>query len=166
MTPLSTAISHQRGHRTVFARISTQLACTENELWQKLSKPRSLQFVASPILSFAPIEPGVLDGEWEVGRDYVIKLHFLKFIPLGRHTIQLVKVDRDENFISSRERGLLAPVWNHNISFQEIKPGLVSYTDEIEIRAGWLTPFIWLFAHVFYRHRQRRWKELLKDKQK
>lgn len=150
----------------MLARISTQFACTESELWQKLSKPESLQFVASPMLGFTPVEPGVLGSEWEVGRDYPLKLYFLKFIPLGRHTIQLVKVDRDQKLISSRESGLLAKVWNHDIFFQEIEPGLVSYTDEIEIRAGWLTPLIWLFAHVFYRHRQRRWKVLLRDRQK
>lgn len=149
----------------MLARISTQLECTESELWQKLSKPESLQFVASPMLAFAPIEPGVLGSEWETGRDYRLKLYFLKFIPLGRHTIQLVKVDREQNIISSRETGLLAPVWNHNIFFEEIKPSLVSYTDEIDIRAGWLTPLVWLFAQVFYRHRQRRWKVLLQKRQ-
>lgn len=147
----------------MFARISTQLACTESQLWQYIIKPDSLQFVASPILTFVPIEPGVFDGEWKVGRDYPLKLYFLKVIPLGVHTIHLVKVDKDKNLISSRESGLLARVWNHTISFQEIEPGTVSYTDEIEIRAGWLTPFIWLFAHVFYRHRQRRLKVLLKN---
>jgi len=41
--------------------------------------------------------------------------------------------------------------------------GKVSYTDEIEIQAGWLTPVIWLFAHIFYRHRQRRWKVMMKE---
>lgn len=146
----------------MIARISTHLACTEAELWQHISRPKSLQFVASPLIAFVPIDSGVLDSEWEVGRDYQLKLYFLKLVPLGSHTIQLVKLDRDHNVISSRERGLLAPVWNHDITFQEVEPGVVSYTDKIEIRAGWLTPFIWIFAHVFYRHRQRRWKVLLK----
>lgn len=149
----------------MLARISTHFACTASELWQRLSKPESLRFVASPIMGFEPIEPGVLGREWETGRDYPLQLYFLHFIPLGRHTIRLLKVDRDQNLISSRESGLLAPVWNHDISFQEIKPGLVSYTDEIDIQAGWLTPLIWLFAQLFYRHRQRRWKVLLRKGQ-
>lgn len=149
----------------MFARISTRLACTESELWKDISRPNSLQFVASPILRFEPIESEDLDHEWEVGRDYPLKLYFLGIIPLGRHTIQLVEVDKDRNFIASRERGTLAPVWNHSISFHETQPGLVSYTDEIEIRAGLLTPLIWLLAHLFYRHRQRRWKVLLKIRQ-
>ncbi len=147
----------------MFARISTQFACTESELWEKLRKPQSLQFVASPLLVFEPAEPGGPGGEWETGRDYPLKLYFLGFIPLGRHIIRLVTVDREQKRISSRESGLLARVWNHEISFREIAPGLVSYSDDIEIRAGWLTPVIWLFAHVFYRHRQRRWKVLLRS---
>lgn len=148
----------------MLARISTRLECTESELWQKITKPKSLQFVASPILSFVPVEAGILDSEWQVERTYSLKLYFFKVIPLGHHSIQLVKIDRDNNTISSCESGLLVSVWKHNIFFQEVMPGVVSYTDEIEIRAGWLTPFIWGFAHMFYRHRQRRWKILLRKK--
>jgi len=148
----------------MLARISTHLACTESALWEKIIEPKSLQFVASPLLSFVPVAPGEFDGEWVVGRDYPLKLYFFGFIPMGRHIIRLAKIDRDANTISSREKGLLAPVWNHNIFFREVSPGLVRYTDEIEIRAGWFTPFVWGFAHMFYRHRQRRWKVLLKKK--
>jgi hypothetical protein len=143
------------------AQISTQLDCTEHALWQLISKPQSLQFVASPILGFTPLEPGALDGEWQVGREYRLKLYLLRVIPLGQHSIELVQIDREHNSISSRERGQLTRVWNHNIFFEETSPGRLSYTDQIEIRAGWLTPFIWMFAQLFYRHRQRRWKVLL-----
>jgi hypothetical protein len=38
------------------------------------------------------------------------------------------------------------------------------YTDEIEIQAGLLAGVVWAFAHVFYRHRQRRWRTLLRSK--
>jgi hypothetical protein len=143
------------------ARISTQLDCTERELWQLISRPQSLQFVASPVLGFTPLEPGALDGEWQVGREYRLQLYLFKLIPLGRHSIELVKLDQEHNSISSRERGRLARVWNHDIFFRETTPGRLNYTDQIEIRAGWLTPFIWVFAQLFYRHRQRRWKVLL-----
>jgi hypothetical protein len=33
-------------------------------------------------------------------------------------------------------------------------------SDEIEIEAGWLTFFVWLFAQWFYRHRQRKWRNV------
>ena len=99
------------------------------------------------------------------GEDNELKLYFLKVIPLGRHSIQLVTIDKERNTIASRESGLLARVWNHSIRFRQVEGGKVSYTDEIEIRAGWLTPAIWLFAHLFYRHRRRRWKALLKQRE-
>jgi hypothetical protein len=146
----------------MIARIRTILPCTESELWQKISQPKSLQYVAAPILGFVPARGDVLTGEWQIGWTYRLKLCFLKLIPLGWHTIRLVKMDKHTNTISSRESGLLTQVWNHTISFREVGPGKVSYADEIEIQAGWLTPAIWLFAHLFYRHRQRRWKVLLK----
>ncbi len=147
----------------MIARIRTILPCTESQLWQKISQPTSLQYVASPILGFVPARGDELTGQWRVGCTYRLKLYFLKLIPLGWHTIRLLKMDKKTNTISSQESGLLAQVWNHNISFREVASGKVSYTDEIEIQAGWLTPAIWLFAHLFYRHRQRRWKVLLKE---
>jgi hypothetical protein len=148
----------------MIARISTRLTCSEDELWQKVMEPRSLQFVASPLLSFVPVQEGSLSGAWQVGVPYPLKLYFLKLIPLGRHTIQLVRIDKETYTIVSQESGHLARVWNHTISFRMIAPNVVSYTDEIEIQAGWLTPAIWLFAQLFYRHRQRRWKVLLRKK--
>ena len=145
----------------MIARITTHLPCTEDELWARLAQPRSLQYVAAPILGFRAEHPGAFEQPWEVGRSYTLKLYLLNVIPLGRHVIELEQLDREANTIVSRERGLMAPVWNHRITFEQSAPGEVRYTDEIEIKAGLLTPVVWLFAQFFYRHRQRRWKRLL-----
>lgn len=146
----------------MIAHISTRFSCSAEELWDHIIHPASLQFVASPLLGFEPVQEGALDGEWEIGVPYPLRLYFLGVIPLGRHTIQLLSINRETNTIVSQESGALASVWNHTISFCESPPGSVSYTDAIEIRAGLLTPGIWLFAQLFYRHRQRRWKVLLR----
>jgi len=37
------------------------------------------------------------------------------------------------------------------------------YTDHVDISAGLLTPGVWLFASLFYRARQQRWKRLLAE---
>lgn len=147
------------------ATISTYFDCSEDELWEKIKEPWSLQYVAAPILSFSPEGDETLTGDWEVNKPYPLKLHLFKIIPLGTHTIKLVKIDRESKIIKSQEKGLLAPVWNHDIQFSEVEPGKVRYTDRIEIKASLLTPFIWLFAHFFYRHRQRRWRSLLGNKE-
>lgn len=56
-------------------------------------------------------------------------------------------------------RGTLATKWDHLITIQASEQG--SYTDRVEVRAGVLTPFVWLFSWFFYRHRQRRWQRLI-----
>lgn len=145
----------------MLATITTYFDCSENQLWEKIKEPQSLQYVAAPILSFSPKNDLTLSGDWEVDKPYPLKLHLFSIIPLGTHTIKLVKIDKQSNTIESQEKGLLAPVWNHKIHFSEIEPDKVKYTDSIEIKAGLLTPFIWLFAHFFYRHRQKRWRVLL-----
>ncbi len=52
-------------------------------------------------------------------------------------------------------------IWNHTIKFNSIEKNKLKYTDIIEINAGFLTFIIWIFSHIFYRHRQRKWKKLL-----
>lgn len=147
----------------MLARISTTFECTAEQLWDRIVEPQSLQFVAAPLLRFEPLAAGELDGEWIVGKTYVVRLSSLGFIPLGRHRIKIVAIDKVTNTIESQESGSLARVWNHTIRLHPAGAGQLHYTDEIEIEAGLLTPFIWAFAHLFYRHRQRRWKALLAD---
>ena len=148
-------------------RISTVLYCSADELWNKIIDPSSLKFVASPVLTFVPEgqTDDDLPDEWNTGVSYQMKLRLFGLIPLGRHTIRLVKIDRENRTIESRESGSLAKVWNHTISFRETSRGIVTYTDVIELDAGLLTPVVWLFSQLFYRHRQRRWKILLRKTQ-
>lgn len=125
-----------------------------------------MEFVSSPILRFEPQNEGDLTGEWQLNKPYILQLYLLKFIPLGEHRITLIKIDKGVKRVIIQENRKLAKVWNHGIAFQEVEPGKVHYTDEIEIQAGWLTPAIWLFANLFYRHSHRRWKILLKSERR
>ena len=75
-------------------------------------------------------------GEWVIGKTYNLKLYFLNILPLGRHRIKLVTMDRKSNTIVSSESGMLAPVWNHTIRFCQIEKNKLRYTDEIETKGG------------------------------
>jgi hypothetical protein len=145
----------------VIARITCELACTPQELWERIAQPTALQYVAAPLITFKPLDPAVLEGPWTVGQVYPLTIALFGIVPLGRHDITVEVIDREQNLIVSKESGLLAKSWNHTISFQPIDSHTLTYTDEVEIIAGLLTPLIWSFAHIFYRHRQRRWKQLL-----
>ena len=67
-----------------------------------------------------------------------------------------------ESGFAARDAGhsALIPVWDHLITIEPVAAGVL-YRDQVEVRARVLTPFIWLFAQVFYRHRQRRWRKLV-----
>jgi hypothetical protein len=58
------------------------------------------------------------------------------------------------------ERNRHVPVWNHAITVEDVG-GATRYTDSVEVCAGAKTPFICLWANRFYRHRQKKWRELL-----
>lgn len=148
----------------MLAFISTTFDCTAEQLWDEIRRPASLRFVSAPLLHFEPLIPGELDSDWVVGKTYALRLSLFGFLPAGGHRITLVSINRDANLIESRESGTLSPVWNHTIRFHALGDGKLHYSDEIEIQAGLLTGFIWVFAHLFYRHRQRRWKKLLQGK--
>lgn len=148
----------------MLASISTVFDCTAEQLWDEISRPASLRFVAAPLLYFEPLVAGDLDTEWVVGKTYALRLYLFGLVPLRGHRITLVSIDRAANRIESKECGALSPVWNHTIRFQPFGDGRLHYTDEIEIQAGLLTGVVWAFAHVFYRHRQRRWRTLLRSK--
>lgn len=60
--------------------------------------------------------------------------------------------------------GAAEPVWNHDITLIPLDGSHTEYTDRVEIRAGWKTPFIWLWAEAFYAHRQRKWIKMLEKK--
>ena len=82
-------------------------------------------------------------------------------IPFGTHPICILRFDSEK--ISCREDSKHVPVWNHAIQPVPIHENRTEYTDRMEIRAGWKTIFIWLWAKAFYAHRQRKWIRLLKE---
>ena len=51
-------------------------------------------------------------------------------------------------------------VWDHKIRLADFH-GMTRYTDEVEVHAGPLTIAAWLFALVFYIHRQRRLRRVV-----
>ena len=97
---------------------------------------------------------------WTVGGKSSYRLRLFGFIPFGTHTIRILRFDPEK--ISSREGNRHVPVWNHDILLVPADENHTEYTDRVEIRAGWKTIFIWLWAKAFYAHRQRKWIRLLR----
>ena len=128
-------------------------------VFEKLQLLETLQAVAAPYSSFTPASEDA-DPVWQVDGVSSYRFKLFGFIPFGTHTIRIERFDIDG--IQSREHNERVPVWNHKITLRDAGEK-TEYTDEVDIKAGWKTPFIWIWAKMFYAHRQRKWIELLKN---
>ena len=133
------------------------------KVFEKLQRLETLQAIAAPYASFMPVGEDA-DPIWQVGSTQSYRFMLFCLIPYGTHTIQIVRFDQDG--VNSREHNKHVPVWDHEIVLRTIDDAHTEYTDRVEIRAGWKTLFVWLWAKLFYAHRQRKWIQLLEDNRK
>ena len=128
-------------------------------VFRKLKQLRTLQYIAAPYAAFEPV--GDAAPTWTVGSTTAYRFRLFGVIPFGTHTIHILRFAPEG--VSSREGNAHVPVWNHDITLRPLDGARTAYTDRVEIRAGWKTPFVWLWAEAFYAHRQRKWIRLLRD---
>ncbi len=141
--------------------LSTQLPCSLTEVVAQVRTPRLLRQVASPLLSFSPLTPSEFPSTWSEGT-YWVRLKLFGLLPIGRQAI-VISYPQAGNALAFmlRDNGYspLISKWDHLITAQEVSGGTL-YRDRVTIEAGILTPAVWLFARLFYAHRQRRWATL------
>ena len=144
-------------------KISSIFPITPLKLFEDLQNPEILIEAASPIISYIPIAPDTMPSRWEAGKDYLVRLRLFKSLPIGKHRIGIVYFNKETMEAMSDESGAIAKVWTHHMVLEPYGQDDTLYTDEIEIKAGILTIFVWLFANYFYRHRQRKWKAIARN---
>lgn len=142
--------------------ISTHLECSLEQAITHAKTTRLLKFVAYPLVHFTPIEPSTWPVEWTEGT-YSVGVRILGFLPFGKQAIVISFPKSLDGFLL-RDNGysVLAKVWDHTISITS-EVGRTRYTDSVIIDAGVFTFPVWLFAQAFYRHRQRRWRQLARQ---
>ena len=126
-------------------------------VFQELQQLETLQYIARPYAAFEPVNDAV--HIWTVGSTSSYRFRLFGVIPFGTHTIHIVRFDPDG--VNSCEGNEHVPVWNHDIVLEPVDADHTRYTDRVEIKAGWKTVFVWLWANAFYAHRQRKWIKLL-----
>jgi hypothetical protein len=142
------------------AFVETVLPCPAEKVWDELQRPALLREITRPLFRFLPAKPPQFPERWSDGATLHFRGYLFGIIPLGIHSIFLERIDPVEREIQSREKDALVPRWDHLIRVRPTDDGETLYSDEIIIEAGWLTPFVWLFAQAFYRHRQRKWRRI------
>ncbi|MCG3165004.1 MAG: hypothetical protein POELPBGB_00764 [Bacteroidia bacterium] len=131
--------------------------------WKHLLKPELLAFIANPLQQFIPVEPDTFPSQWQAGT-YKVKLLTLGFIPFGNHSI-VIEFPAGNNHETKRlldnGHGEIIEKWEHLIELKATADNKTLYTDTVKINAGLLTPFIWLYAAIFYSWRQSQWHNLI-----
>ena len=139
--------------------ISAYLSCNPRDVILHVKSSRLLLHVAKPFISFVPIAPSQLPDEWAEGT-YWVSLNLFGIIPFGKQAIVISYPSSAPFTLRDNGHSALIHKWDHVITVEPSGSGTL-YRDRIIINAGILTPFIWLFAQLFYRHRQRRWRQLV-----
>lgn len=141
--------------------IETNLSARADEVIDLAKTSKQLLRVAAPFVRFRALSPPKLPPTWEPGT-YWVSVSLFGIIPLGRQAIVISYPEDPAGIFTLRDNGHSALVarWDHWITVEDAKQGS-KYRDRVLISAGWKTPFVWAFAAMFYRHRQRRWQRLL-----
>jgi ligand-binding SRPBCC domain-containing protein len=139
--------------------VQTHLTAPADAVWAAVKKPQTLVHVTRGFLGFSGSDrfPAV----WNIGQKLETRLWFFHILPGWKHILTVAEVNDNEKLIRSHEYSGFY-TWDHIIRVADDSSGC-GYSDEIEIRAGLMTLFIWLFANVFYRYRQMRWRKLARS---
>ncbi|WP_337179490.1 hypothetical protein [Hydrogenophaga borbori] len=139
--------------------LSTYLDCSVEQAIAAVKTTKLLGFVAHPLVRFTPIDPAAWPLRWIEGT-YRVGVRILGVLPLGWQAIVISYPTSPDGFcLRDNGHSALVRVWDHTISITP-RAGRTRYTDSVRIEAGLVTLPVWLFAQVFYRHRQRRWRLL------
>ncbi|PAT43476.1 hypothetical protein [Vandammella animalimorsus] len=139
--------------------LTCQLPCSLAQAAAQARRPGLLHHVAHPLVQFRAQQPQQLPDIWQPGC-YEMRMYLFGLIPLGRQTIVISFPEHGGGFaLRDNGHGSLVRRWDHLITLTPNDAG-TCYRDQVAIEAGWLTWPVWLFAQLFYRHRQRRWRQL------
>ena len=157
---ITAAEMNELNKKSVTVRVSSVFPAEPDAVWEKLPSVDTLRSIASPYASFTAVD-GQNAPVWREGETFRFKFRLFCVMPLGIHTVRILKFDKASLSVYSRESNPFVPVWNHAIRLEPAENGKTRYTDEVELYAGRKTPFVRLWAEAFYRHRQKKWLRLL-----
>jgi hypothetical protein len=116
--------------------------------------------VAAPLIKMRPSQPTELPEIWSEGT-YSVFMYLFGFIPFGKQAMVVSFPEYKDGFcLCDNGYGTFIRKWDHLVTIEGTGDGTL-YRDRLTVEAGILTPFVWGFSQLFFRHRQRRWRKLV-----
>lgn len=147
--------------------LSTPLSAPPEWVAAQLQSTAVFRHITAPLIQFHPARGTEWPTHWAPG-ELALHMRLLSVLPMGPQTVRISIEPAAQRggwpTLRDNGEGVLMRRWDHRITLQPLPDGRTLYTDDIEVIARhlpWLmTPLSALFAQVFYRHRQRRWRQL------
>ena len=147
--------------------LSTPLSSPPEWVAAQLQSTAVFRHITAPLIQFHPARGTEWPTHWAPG-ELALHMRLLGVLPMGPQTVRISIEPAAQSggwpTLRDNGEGVLMRRWDHRITLQPLSDGRTLYTDDIEVIARhlpWLmTPLSALFAQVFYRHRQRRWRQL------
>lgn len=136
--------------------MSLQLPASADNVWAVLLRRDTFLFIIRGWLEVADTNTWP-ETFFSPGAIYKMKIRLFGQGSRFAHKICVTRVDANARVIDTEESGGLVTVWKHRMRGESLSCDRSRYTDSVELRAGLLTPVVWLFARWFYLARQRRW---------
>jgi len=141
--------------------ITTHLDAAPDVIRKHVMTPRLLNYVVAGLMKFQPIQPASFPHRWSPG-NYRVRMLAFHVIPIGWQNVGIeLPEEGDDWFVRDKGSGSIARIWDHLIFIGPDGAG-TRYVDRIRIDAGVLTGPVALYAKLFYRYRQRRWRKLVR----
>lgn len=111
-------------------RRSSVFPASADEIFRRLQRLDTLQYIASPLAAFSPTGETPSDGElrWEAGKTFAFRLRLFGVIQLGDHVIRVLEFSDRPYAIFTREANPFVPIWNHRIELSELGADRTRYT--------------------------------------
>jgi hypothetical protein len=138
---------------------SVELDAPASRVWAVARTPAAFRFVTRGVLRITGLPRSGTIGEGTRIEGWLLLGGVL---PVHRHHLEVVRVDETAMTLSSNERGGVLRRWDHDIIVERLDDDRARYTDRVLIDAGPFTLPVVAFAWLFYRYRQRRWREVVR----
>jgi uncharacterized protein YndB with AHSA1/START domain len=138
---------------------SVELAAPASRVWAATRTPEAFRYVTRGLLRITGLPR---TGRFASGTRVEGWLLLGGVLPLHRHHLEVVRVDHAAMTLSSHEWGGVLRRWDHDIIVERLDDDRSRYTDRVLIDAGPFTMPVAVFAWLFYRYRQRRWRQLVR----
>jgi hypothetical protein len=151
----------------IFLRLT--LDCSIDSAWAALADPKIFAAVSAPLMRFKSLEPGGFPEKWTAQGPHLVAIKLFGVMPMGKQTIDTTFTQRPGGVkmmidSGSPQAGMLTVIkdWDHRMAVSASSNSTTLYRDRLKIKAGVLTPFVFLPLWVFWQYRGIKLRRLAK----